>query len=50
MKITALINCNGIGYENFNEGETRDIKKEIAETLINFGYAEEVKKGKKEVV
>lgn len=50
MKIKSIVNCNGVGYENFNSGETRDIKKEIAETLIEFGYAEEIEKGKKKVV
>lgn len=43
MKVKALINCVGIGYK-LNAGEEADLKKEVAEKLIKFKYAEEVKK------
>lgn len=42
MKIKALINCTGIGYEDFKKGEEREIEDKIAEVLINFAYAEKV--------
>lgn len=40
MEIKCRVNCNGIGYENFKAGEIREISKETAEKLIDFGYAE----------
>ncbi|BDR80689.1 hypothetical protein N072000002_09450 [Clostridium tetani] len=40
MKVIALINCTGIGYEDFKKDEIRELPKELAEKLINFGYAE----------
>lgn len=42
MKVKCMVNCNGIGYENFKEGEFRDVSKETAEKLVGFGYAEQV--------
>ncbi|WP_168198407.1 hypothetical protein [Crassaminicella thermophila] len=46
MKVKALIDCIGIGY-NLKAGETAELEKEIAEKLIRFGYAEEIKSSKK---
>lgn len=46
MKVKALIDCVGIGY-NLKVGEIADLKKEIAEKLIKFGYVEEIKSSKK---
>lgn len=43
MKVKAIEDCTGVGYEDFSKGETRNLKKTIAEKLINFGYAEEIK-------
>lgn len=43
MKVKALIDCVGVGYE-FKKGEVKEVKKPIADLLIQFGYAEEVKK------
>ncbi|WP_432408634.1 hypothetical protein [Wukongibacter sp. M2B1] len=43
MKIKIKQNCTGVGYKDCMEGEERNIRKEIAEKLIKFGYAEEVK-------
>jgi hypothetical protein len=48
MKVKALINCIGIGYE-FNKGEVKDLKKETAELLLKFKYVEEIKTSKKAV-
>lgn len=42
MKVKALIDCVGIGY-NFKKGDTTDLNKPLAEKLIKFGYVEEVK-------
>ena len=49
MKVICKVNCTGMGYENFNIDEVRDIKKDIAETLIDFGYADKIEKGKEKV-
>ena len=43
IKVKALIDCTGDGYTNFNKDEERELPKDIAEILINFGYAEEIK-------
>lgn len=43
MKVKALINCCGVGYE-FKKDEVKEVKKTIADVLIKFGYVEEVKK------
>lgn len=40
MKVKAIVNCNGFGYEHFNEGDERDLPKKIAKVLIGFKYAE----------
>lgn len=42
MKVKALIDCVGLGYD-LKEGETEEVSKKVAEKLINFGYVEEVK-------
>jgi len=42
MKIKCIRNCTGIGYEDFKKGQTRNLKKGIANKLIAFGYASEV--------
>lgn len=39
MKIKCVMNCNGVGYENFNAGQERDVEKSTAKTLVDFGYA-----------
>lgn len=39
MKIKCVMNCNGVGYEDFNVGEERDIEKQTAKMLVDFGYA-----------
>lgn len=39
MKIKCIVSCNGVGYEHFNIGEERDIEKQTAKTLVDFGYA-----------
>lgn len=41
MKIKALIDCVGIGYE-LKAGETADLNKELAKKLLQFRYVEEV--------
>lgn len=48
MKVKALTDCTGIGYENFTAGESRDVRKGTAELLISFGYAERVEKPRPE--
>lgn len=48
MKIKTLVDCVGIGY-NLKTGEEVDLKKELAELLIRFGYVEEIKPPKKAV-
>lgn len=45
MKVKALINCVGVGYD-LKTGDNADIKKDLAEKLIKFGYVEEVKNRK----
>lgn len=47
MKVKAFVDCNGYGYEDFKAGEERNVRKEIAELLINFGYAESVEPKRK---
>lgn len=42
MKIKALINCKGLGYD-LKTGDETDLKKEIAEKLLKFGYVEKIK-------
>ena len=42
MKVKALINCVGVGY-NLKTGDTTQLDKRLAEKLIKFGYVEEVK-------
>ena len=43
MKVKCIRDCTGIGYENFKKGQTRNLKKGIANKLIAFGYVSEVK-------
>lgn len=38
MKIVIIADCYGQGYD-FIEGDETNIKKDIAKTLIDFGYA-----------
>lgn len=45
MKVKALINCVGVGYD-LKTGEVAELRKEIAEKLIKFNYVEEVKSTK----
>lgn len=40
MKLKALINCTGEGYENLKAGEEREVKKEVGKLLEGYGYAE----------
>ena len=47
MKVKALENIDGIGYEDFNKGEVRNLKKDLADKLISFNYVEEVETTKK---
>jgi hypothetical protein len=42
MKVKALIDCVGIGY-NLKKGDEANLPKKLAEKLIRFGYVEEVK-------
>lgn len=46
MKVKALIDCVGIGYD-LKIGETAELNKTVAEKLIRFGYVEEVKSTRK---
>lgn len=39
MKVNALIDCEGLGYE-LKAGESANLKKDLAEKLIDFGYVE----------
>jgi hypothetical protein len=45
MKVKALVDCIGIGYD-LKKGDEANLPKELAEKLIRFGYVEEVKKSK----
>jgi hypothetical protein len=45
MKVKALVDCIGIGYD-LKKGDEAYLPKELAEKLIRFGYVEEVKKKK----
>ena len=45
MKVKALIDCVGIGYD-LKKDEEVTLPKNLAEKLIRFGYVEEVKKAK----
>jgi hypothetical protein len=45
VKVKALINCVGVGYD-LNVSDTAEIDKKLADKLIRFGYVEEVKKSK----
>jgi Asp-tRNA(Asn)/Glu-tRNA(Gln) amidotransferase B subunit len=41
IKVKALINCSGIDYD-LEAGETAELKSDLAKTLIDFNYVEEV--------
>jgi hypothetical protein len=45
MKVKALIDCVGVGYD-LKKGDTAELPKTLAQKLIRFGYVEEVKKAK----
>lgn len=45
MKVKALMDCKGVGYD-LKKGEEADLNKKLAEKLVKFGYVEEVKRGK----
>ncbi|MED4206589.1 hypothetical protein [Neobacillus mesonae] len=45
MKVKALIDCVGVGYD-LKTGDTANLKKELAEKLILFEYVEEIKEKK----
>lgn len=42
MKVKALVNCLGVGYD-LKVGDNAELDKKLADKLINFGYVEEVK-------
>lgn len=42
MKVRALENINGVGYENFMVHEERELENELAEKLIRYRYVEAV--------
>lgn len=42
MKVRALIDCSGLGYD-LKKGNTADLKKKLADKLIRFNYVKEVK-------
>lgn len=42
MKVKALIDCVGIGYD-LKVGDTADLSVELANVLIDFSYVEEIK-------
>jgi hypothetical protein len=46
MKVKALIDCVGIGYD-LKTGDVAELNKELAKKLIKFGYVEEVKTTRK---
>jgi len=46
MKVKALIDCVGLGYE-LKTDETAEFKKTLAKKLIKFGYVEEIKATRK---
>ena len=48
MKVRALIDCVGIGYD-LKAGEESELNKEVAEKLLKFNYVEEIKATKKKV-
>lgn len=48
MKVKAIINCVGIGYD-LKIGEEAELKQELADLLIKFKYVEEIKSPKKAV-
>lgn len=48
MKVKAIINCVGIGYD-LKVGQEIELKKETADLLLKFDYVEEVKTSKKAV-
>lgn len=48
MKVKALVDCVGLGY-NLKANEETELKKDLAEKLIKFGYVVEVKRPKKAV-
>ncbi|WP_198401525.1 hypothetical protein [Parageobacillus thermoglucosidasius] len=45
MKVKALMDCKGVGYD-LKKGDVADLPKGLATLLIRFGYVEEVKKSK----
>lgn len=45
MKVKALIDCVGVGYD-LKAGDTTKLPKRLAEKLIKFGYVQEVKERK----
>lgn len=48
MKVKALINCVGIGYD-LKKGDETELKEELADLLLRFKYIAEVKPLKKAV-
>lgn len=38
MKVKCVVACNGIGYEDFNVNEERNLSDNLAKVLIEFGY------------
>lgn len=46
MNVKALVDCVGLGYD-LKVGDEAKLNKKLAEKLINFGYVEEAKAGKK---
>ena len=48
MKVKALINCVGIGYD-LKKGDETELNESVAELLLRFKYIVEVKPLKKAV-
>ena len=48
MKVKALINCVGIGYD-LKKGDETELNDKLAALLLRFKYIEEVKASKKAV-
>lgn len=47
MKIKALIDCVGIGYD-LKADEEAEVSQHTGEKLVKFGYAEEIQESEQE--
>jgi hypothetical protein len=45
MKVKALIDCVGVGYD-LKTGGTTELQKDLGVKLVKFGYVEEIKQPK----